>query len=178
MWYRIYNNQYPQNNKQYTRKKAKFEISFLQDRGQRLTKLISDTVNAETLWEIPKGRRQELSGEQPLNAAIREFTEETTIKRDQYELLLHIKPYIETYSDFGTTYQNIYYYARAKEQFEPSIKFSNGSQIFEVSAINWCSLSDIKNLKIDPVASERLIKMFQKTSKKYKNYIKRGAKQA
>ncbi len=178
MWYRIYKTNPDQVflqgagsylSKQYMRKKTKFEASFLQDGGMRLKKLISSTTNAETLWEIPKGRRQE--PEECINAAIREFTEETTILQKQYKLLLRIPPYIETYSDFGTTYQNIYYYADALGDWEPTIKFSDGAQISEVSAISWCSLSDIKNMKLDHNTHRRLLTMFSKISKKYKNYI-------
>ncbi len=178
MWYRVYKTNPDQVflqgagsylSKQYMRKKTKFEASFLQDGGMRLKKLMSSTTNAETLWEIPKGRRQE--PEECINAAIREFTEETTILQKQYRLLLRIPPYIETYSDFGTTYQNIYYYADAIGEWEPSIKFSDGVQIAEVSAISWCSLSDIKNMKLDHNTHRRLLTMFSKISKKYKNYI-------
>ena len=178
MWYRIYKSNPDQvflqgagsyMSKQYMRKKTKFEASFLHDGGARLKKLISDTTNAETLWEIPKGRRQEESGEEYINAAIREFTEETTIQPKQYKLLLRVEPYVETYSDFGTTYQNIYYFAEAIGDWEPRIKFSDGAQISEVSAISWCSLTDIKNMKLDHVTHARLLKMFDKISKKYKN---------
>ena len=130
MWYRVYktnpdqvfmpnvNNYLP---RQYMRKKTKFEASFLHDGGIRLKRLMANTTNAETLWEIPKGRRQEQVSEEYINAAIREFTEETDINAKQYQLLLRIPPYIETYSDFGTTYQNIYYFAYAIYVWEPSI---------------------------------------------------------
>lgn len=178
MWYRLYKNNPDQIflqgtngylSKQYTKMKTKFEASFLQDGGHRLKKLMADTVNAETLWEIPKGRRQEQHAEEPINAAIREFTEETTIKADQYQLLLRIEPYVETYSDFGTTYQNIYYFAKAIGDWEPSVKFSDGQQIFEVSAISWCNLQDIRNMKLDKNTHRRLLVLFKKISKKYKN---------
>jgi 8-oxo-dGTP pyrophosphatase MutT (NUDIX family) len=180
MWYRVYKTSPDQvflqgNNahvsKQYMRKKTKFEASFLQDGGVRLKRLISSTNNAETLWEIPKGRRMEESNEEYVNAAIREFTEETAINSKQYKLLLRINPYVETYSDFGITYQNTYYYAEAIGDWEPTIKFSDGAQISEVSDICWCSLEDIKNMKLDTTTHKRLMKMFSKISKKYKNSI-------
>lgn len=181
MWYRVYKTNPDQGfiqgassflSKQYMRKKTKFEASFLHDGGVRLKRLMDDTTNAETLWEVPKGRRQEQIGEEYVNAAIREFTEETNIQPHQYRLLLHIPPYIETYSDFGTTYQNIYYYASALDEWTPTIKFSNNTQISEVSAISWCSLVDIKNMKLDKNTHRRLLTLFKKISKKYKNYVK------
>jgi 8-oxo-dGTP pyrophosphatase MutT (NUDIX family) len=180
MWYRMYkvtpeqvfshsNNFYT---KQYMRKKAKFEVSFLHDSGIRLKKLMADTVNAETLWEVPKGRRQENIDEGLINAAIREFSEETLIDRRKYQMLWHLKPYIETYSDFGTTYQNIFYYADITNNdlsWEPNIVFSNGQQISEVSAVRWCSFVDIKAMRLDPNTHRRLVNMFKKMAKKYKN---------
>jgi 8-oxo-dGTP pyrophosphatase MutT (NUDIX family) len=176
MWYRIYKSSLDQyfsktmvvQNRQYMRKKTKFETSFLQDGGTRLKKLIADTTNAETLWEIPKGRKMEHVSEEHINAAIREFTEESGIDSAKYSVLWHLQPYIETYADFGTTYQNIYYYAKAIGEWEPTIKFSNGAQISEVSAISWCSIRDIENMKLDPSTYKRLIKMFKKITKKYK----------
>lgn len=178
MWYRIYKGNPDQVflqssgsylSKQYLKKKTKFEVSFLHDGGARLKKLMADTTNAETLWEIPKGRRQEQTAEEPINAAIREFTEETTIQPSQYQILLRINPYVETYSDFGVTYQNIYYFAKAIGNWEPTIKFSDGHQIFEVSAISWCSLNDIRNMKLDKITHQRLLRLYDKVSKKYKN---------
>lgn len=177
MWYRIYKTTIDQvfmhgtNNfhyKQYTRKKTKFDTSFLHDGGARLRRLMADTVNAETLWEVPKGRRQEQSSEENISAAMREFTEETLITDDKYVILWHIKPYIETYSDFGVTYQNIYYYADAIGEWTPMMKFSDGQQISEVSAIRWCSLLDVQNMKLEKNTHRRLVKMFEKMFKKYK----------
>lgn len=178
MWYRIYKSSPDQsfgsvgiyhNNKQYLRKKTKFESSFLQDGGEKLKKLIANTTNAETLWEIPKGRKQENVYEDDINAAIREFTEESTIPQSNYVIAWTASPYIETYSDFGTTYQNIYYYAKAVGNWEPTMKFSDGVQISEVSAISWCSLADITNMKLDPNTHRRLIRMFKKITRKFKN---------
>lgn len=177
MWYRIYrcdlDQSFIQSNsnqaRQYLRNKAKFETTFLQDGGNRLKQLMADTVNAETLWEIPKGRKQESSGEDDINTAIREFSEETLIKPSSYTILWHIKPYIETYADFGVTYQNIFYYANAAPDLEPAIKFSNGRQIAEVSAIRWCGILDIINMKLEKGTYQRLLNMFRKVSKKYKN---------
>jgi ADP-ribose pyrophosphatase YjhB (NUDIX family) len=170
MWYRIYKKSQEKlmQEKYFTTKKVKFETSFLYDGGARLKKLIANTVNAETLWEIPKGRCDEYKNECLVNASIREFSEETLISEDKYELMLHIKPYIETYSDFGVTYQNIYYYCKAIGNWSPNIVFSNGKQISEVSAVRWCSILDINSMQLDPTTHKRLKTMFKKIVKKYK----------
>ena len=180
MWYRVFRTNPEQTYKRddntfknYLKKKTKFEICFLYDGGHRLKRLMSATDNAETLWEIPKGRKNDTENEDYVNTAIREFTEETTIEPDKYTLLLHINPYIDTYSDFGVTYQNIYYFAVATGEWEPQIKFSNRQQISEIAAIRWCSMIDINLMKLDPMTHKRLIKLFKKISTKYKNYFKR-----
>lgn len=180
MWYRIYKSSPDQVflqgsgslfSKQYLRKKNKFEVAFLQDGGARLRKLMADSVNAETLWEIPKGRKKE-DTEDDLDTAMREFSEETLIPSSRYKILWHIKPYIETYCDFGTTYQNIFYYADAIGSWEPSIKFSNNQQIAEVSAIRWCCIHDLVNMALEKTTYRRLLNMFKKVAAKYKNYKK------
>jgi 8-oxo-dGTP pyrophosphatase MutT (NUDIX family) len=182
MWYRIYRSN-PDHvflqssgsylSKQYISRKNKFEIAFMQDRGQRLKRLIADSLNVDTLWEIPKGRKKELSGEYDIDAAVREFTEESGISPESYEILYRLKPYIETYSDFGVTYQNIYFYAKAIGKWEPTIKFGNNQQISEVSAIRWCNTNDLLNLTLEKTTYMRLVNMFQKVSKKFKNYTKK-----
>lgn len=200
MWYRMYKTNPDQVflqangssiSKQFYKKKNKFEMSFLHDGGSRLRYLISDSTNAETLWEIPKGRKKDYDDsrkpegkrhvrednkrnikEDNIDAAIREFSEETLIESSKYKLLWHLKPYIETYSDFGTTYQNIFYYAEAIDDWEPQIKFSNNQQISEVSAIRWCGKSDLMHMALEKVTYQRLLNMFVKVYKKYRNYKK------
>jgi 8-oxo-dGTP pyrophosphatase MutT (NUDIX family) len=184
MWYRIYKSNPDQIflqsigsniSKQYIRKKNKFDITFLQDGGSRLKKLISESINVETTWEIPKGRKND-DNEYDIDTAIREFSEESLIPRNNYDILWRIKPYIETYTDFGVTYQNIYYYAKAiknekGEDWEPSIKFGNKQQISEVSAIRWCSINDLSNISLEKTTYQRMLNMFKKVAKKYKNNI-------
>lgn len=184
MWYRVFHNNPEQTFsdskddmfRQYLRRKVKFEDAFLHDKGVRLKRILSDTMNAETLWEIPKGRRQEQTSEPAINAAIREFSEETMIPQDKYRVLWHAKPYIETYTDSGTTYQNIYYYAVANDNLEPIAKFHDGQQIAEVSAVKWCNLAEVRNMQMDKRVHERLIKMIKKIKQKYKNYLKKMLK--
>lgn len=178
MWYRIYKTQPEQTfhhsnsytSKQYIRKKNKFEVAFMQDNGARLKRLIADSINVDTIWEIPKGRRKESKDESEIDAAMREFAEESLITQLHYKFLWHIPPYIETYSDFGVTYQNIYYYATAIGEWEPSIKFGNNQQIAEVSDIKWCTKSDLVNMHLEKTTYNRLLTMFQKVGKKYKNF--------
>lgn len=107
-----------------------------------------------------------------MDSAIREFYEETTIAPNKYNILWHLKPYIETYSDFGITYQNILYYAEAIGDWDPIIKFSNNKQIAEVSAIRWCGRTDLIHMALEKTTYKRLLNMFDKVRNKYKNYKK------
>jgi hypothetical protein len=193
MWYRIYKTDPEKINidnisKYYYKKKTKFETNFLYDNGKKLKQLISESRNAETQWEVPKGRKlnncnytrnkddtrykdETRYKEDNVNTAIREFTEETLISSNKYNILWHVKPYIETYSDFGVTYQNIYYFAKAVGEWNPSIKFSNNQQISEVSSIKWCSKNDIKYMDLEITVYNRLKKMFDNLIKKYKKSL-------
>ena len=192
MWYRIYKT-YQQNsstsyfanlndiktqsaqpNKLYIKKKAKFETCFMGDGGIKLKKLMNSTTNGETIWEIPKGRIDEKDGNL-INSAIREFTEETGVDPEKYEILYHMDSYIESYKDFNTTYKNEYFFANAPADYLPSIKFNDEHQISEVSDMNWCTINDLKNMKLDTKTHNRLIKSFEKIIKKYKNYVKKSS---
>ena len=193
MWYRIYKSDPEKINiddisKYYYKKKTKFETNFLYDNGKKLRQLINESKNTETQWEVPKGRKlnnykhkedkykedkykEDKYKEDEINTAIREFTEETLILSNKYNILWHLNHYIETYSEFGVTYQNIYYFAKAIGYWEPSIKFSNNQQISEVASIRWCSKNDIKYMELEINIYNRLKKMFNILIKKYKKSV-------
>ncbi len=175
MWYRIYMENpdkvfFQGNNSSwmssYIKKKNKFESTFLHDSGNRLKSLISSSNNVDTPWEFPKGRQNK--EEEEIDTAMREFYEETGIDREKYSILWHIKPYIETYTDFGITYQNIYYYANAIGNWNPTYTYHK-SQLSEVSSIKWISLNILVHMNLDNITHNRLIKSFRKIIKKYKN---------
>lgn len=151
----------------YIKKKTKFDTSFLQDGGKKLKSLISSSKNVDTPWEYPKGRKNN-KDENDINTAIREFHEETGVEPTKYNILWHINPYIETYTDFGITYQNIYYYAIAIGDWDPVYTFSNKSQISEVSAIKWISLNHLIHMDLESTTYKRLLNSFSKIIKKYK----------
>jgi len=82
----------------------------------------------------------------------------------------HLTPYIETYTDFGTTYQNIYYFASAIGIWEPEFKFYDKQQMSEIAAVKWISKSNLHTMKLDPSTYKRLINSFTKIIKKYKSH--------
>lgn len=169
MWYRIYKNT-DNNKKLYEKKKEKFEANFLYDNGLRLKKLISNTCNTDTIWELPKGRMNQELDKGTINSAIREFTEESNISENLYDLNIYLNPYVETYMDFGVIYQNVYYIARAIGDWKPFITFCNSSQISEVSDIKWCNRSDILKMELPKEIHNRTLKLFDKIKKKLKRY--------
>lgn len=168
LWYRIMKKRPDASNMQmYLKKASKFNI-FLKDGGQRLRRLLTSSTNADELLEFPKGRKNEQKQEMDLDAAIREFVEETGIPETKIKVMMHVLPYIETYTDFGVTYQSVYYFAEAIEDFEPEVRFYDKQQINEISAVKWMAKNDLKHLKLDATTYKRLMKCFDKVIRKYK----------
>jgi len=173
MWYHIYKDNPERNanskslwNSTYFKRKSKFENTFLYDNGKKLHSLIASSSNADTPWEFPKGRRNELKRELDLDAAIREFHEETGVAAGQYRVCWHITPYIETYTDYGVTYQNVYYFADAVGHWEPVYRFDNEHQVNEISAVSWVARAELPLMKLQPIELRRLIKTFTKVIRK------------
>lgn len=152
----------------YLSKKNKFERIFVSDGGKKIRRLIHNAKNASTPWEFPKGRKDN-DKEQDLDTAIREFEEETGISYSNYKILWHINPYIETYTDFGTTYRNTYYYAEAIGDWNPVYKFYDKKQVSEVADVRWVSKNDLKYMNLEKLTYNRMKKCFNKIIKKYKN---------
>lgn len=173
LWYRIYKKKPDSGDlSTYLKKKNKFEETFLKDGGKRLRKLMSYSVNVDTPWEFPKGRKDTQKREQDLDTAIREFTEETGINSEKYKILWHIIPYVETYMDFEVTYQNVYFYAQAVGVWEPELKFYDKEQIGEISDVKWISRADLRHIKLEALTYQRLLKSFDKIIKKYRKGTK------
>lgn len=183
MWYRVYgdfyNNPFAARNKIsnrqynfYIKAKNKFEMTFLHDKGSYLYYLISKSDNSESVWEIPKGHKDE--NETDLEASIREFKEETNVDSSMYKIHCHIKPFIDNYIDNNINYRNTYYYATILDNtFVPKYKFTP-SQLFELSDIKWINITNIKTQFHLSTNSHqlRINNALQLMIKKYKKYIK------
>lgn len=169
LWYRIYKKKPDELQMQsYLRKEIKFKQTFLHN--NRLKRLMAASTNVDTPWEFPKGHKDEQKKEFDMDTAIREFTEETGINRDKIKVLWNMTPYVETYTDFGVTYQNIYYFAEAIGDWEPELRFYDKQQISEVCDVKWISKENLKHIKLEKVTYKRLLKSFDKIIKKYSNY--------
>lgn len=164
MWYRIWTNN--SNYQLFAQKKNQFDAVYMCDGGVRLRKLISQTLstNADRIWEIPKGRRDDKT-ESNLVCAIREFYEETGIKKRFYTLL-HEVGFNNNYTEGGVMYKNKYFLARAQDNLDIK-KFITINQLNEISDMRWMSYSKIKAID----NSNRLLPLCRVLFKKYKTLI-------
>jgi 8-oxo-dGTP pyrophosphatase MutT (NUDIX family) len=105
-------------------------------------------------WSFPKGRRN--YKESDLNCAIREFEEETNIKRKYLEIKEHKKIYCENYTgDNSVNYEHKYYLAELNNKNILNIDPNNVYQKIEVGNIKWIDIDDAIKL-IDPFYSKRI----------------------
>lgn len=153
----------------YLGKKKKFENNFRGPYANKLRRFINNSISTEPLWEFPKGHCN--NNELNIEAAIREFSEETSIQSDQYSILFHKKPYVESYIDMGILYINTYYYAVATKIWDPVLYF-NSAQSSEVSQIKWVCLDEIQYMQLDKNTKNRIIKLFKTASKPIRKQLK------
>jgi 8-oxo-dGTP pyrophosphatase MutT (NUDIX family) len=157
----------------YIKSKSKFECNFLVDNGEKLKRLINNSTNAETIWEIPRGRK--ISNEREVDAAIREFYEETAIDAKKYSILWHINPIVNSFRDSGVVYKTTYYIAAVNENnkpWTPKVHFNSYDQILEIEAIKWVSLNEINILMLNKKTKIRTVKLFKTIIDLFKKYCK------
>lgn len=95
-------------------------------------------------WGFPKGRKNR--NEKHVQAAIREFKEETDLKSNQFNLL-KAKPITESYvgSD-GNTYKHIYYLVQLKSSVDLQMNLKNESQRQEIGELGLYTYSQAMRL--------------------------------
>ncbi len=91
--------------------------------GQYLLDLLNKSQHCDLLWEIPKGRLNK--NEIPMDSAVREFEEETGLKKSDYRLLFDEHTIDYTFSDGGIRYKYIYYMAVFNTHKHPRFDFNN-----------------------------------------------------
>jgi 8-oxo-dGTP pyrophosphatase MutT (NUDIX family) len=145
----------------------KFEKRFLFDEGKRLLKLIKNTKSVSKLWEIPKGMNNK--NESSLNAAIREFTEETNIKKNKYKILYNLDPIEYIFIDDNITYKYVYYLAvMLDNKYVPNIELSiNSNSLMESIDIKFLNILEISIINKDP----KFLKFIKKIFKYTKSYM-------
>lgn len=147
MWYKSalslpFNNKYTTKEiSKFEKCKNRFERSFLYDEGKRLLGLIKKSKSSKKIWEIPKGMNNK--NESSINAAIREFSEETNIKKNKYKLLYNIEPITHLFTDDNITYKYIYYIAILLDnKYHPFIDLKNHGSIMEISDIQFFNINN------------------------------------
>ena len=95
----------------------------------------------EQEWEFPKGKRK--MNESNLDAAIREFSEESNFPEDNLDIILSDQPIIEKY--FGSNnkkYKHIYFVGRANEFIDYNTRELTSHQNIEISNIRWMTYGE------------------------------------
>jgi len=129
--------------KKYLKNKYMFDNLYHKNEGKYIRELIHNSTNNGLLYEIPKGRKSN-KNETDLEAAMREFLEETGISTNFYNIDFNIKPIKQSYISNNIKYYNTYYVAYTKTQEPIKLKFNNNQQISEIDEICWLNKNQIK----------------------------------
>ncbi len=141
IWYQS-DNYFNKNNREYINSRNKF---MLLNENNFLKNFIISIKNVynEREWGFPKGRRK--MRETDIDCAIREFYEETRVKKDDLSIISDIMPFEEMF--FGTNgimYKHLYYIARL-DNFDVNIDIDEKclEQVREIRAIRWYNFNDV-----------------------------------
>ena len=121
----------------------------------------------EPEWGFPKGRRNPY--ENDIHCAVREFQEETGLKRNDFTVLQNTCSISETF--FGSNhvhYCHKYYIAICNNNIEVEMNLHNLHMTREIGAIKWCSLDEATS-KIRPDNVEKR-EILLKAGKIMKNF--------
>lgn len=144
--------------------KAKFEKKFLVDNGDKLFKLISESKSINYVWEMPKGMKNK--NESDYNAALREFTEETSIEKSKYRILWDEPKFEYKFVDENVEYRYIYIPAIMLDpKYRPCVKLGSFSSL-ETSDIKFMSAEDVLLL----TGNRSLFKFLNNIKKKIKKH--------
>ena len=136
-----FDNKYIKN--EFEESKLKFDI-LKNNNLSNLIKSIKFNYNTPE-WGFPKGRRIYL--EKNINCACREFEEETSINKNDYNLLINLPPIQEIF--YGTNkilYKHIYYFALCKPDINVELNHKNIHQQVEIGDIGWFDYNQSKLL--------------------------------
>jgi 8-oxo-dGTP pyrophosphatase MutT (NUDIX family) len=166
IWYQS-DNYFNKNNREYINSKNKF---LLLNENNFLRNFIISIKNVynEQEWGFPKGRRK--MRETDIDCAIREFYEETRIRKDDLSIIADIMPFEEMF--FGTNgimYKHLYYIARLdNKDVNIDIDEKCLEQVKEIRDIRWYNYNDvIAHIKIYNMERIELFKFAHKKILEY-----------
>ncbi len=157
----------PKELSKYENCKSKFEKKFLYDNGVKLMKLLKSSKSVNCIWEMPKGMKNK--NESDINAAIREFYEETNISKNKYRILWDVPKFEFKFVDENVEYRYIYYPAIMLDcRFQPLIDISiTKSSLLESSEIKFLSAEEAMVL----TNNKNLYNLLSSIKKKVKKYL-------
>lgn len=158
----------PKELSKYENCKSRFEKKFLADNGVKLMKLLKNSKSVNCIWEMPKGMKNK--SESDMNAAVREFYEETNISKNKYRILWDVQRFEFKFVDENVEYKYIYYPAIMLDpRFQPGIDISiTKSSLLESSEIKFLSPEEALVLTNNKSLYNLLISI-KKKIKKYTN---------
>ena len=109
----------------------------------------------EPEWEFPKGKRK--LNESNLDAALREFYEETNFPIDDLDIIIRETQFCEKY--YGSNmkkYKHIYYIAKTHKMFDYKNNDLTNNQKIEISNIDWLTYNEVMKV-IRPYQIEKKI---------------------
>ena len=131
---------------------------------------ITDKHLGETEWEFPKGRRK--INEKDISCALREFEEESAIKKCYLTVEDNFKQYEETFvGNNKLRYRNIFYVASYNKDDINSVFFNdnNSDQIKEIKDVKWFDYDTISEKIKTKVEKYELFKRIHFQIMKTKN---------
>jgi 8-oxo-dGTP pyrophosphatase MutT (NUDIX family) len=151
----------------YINKKQRFE-ELTEDSGKLLKELISHSTSGDPIWEIPKGRPDD--NEKPLDTAMREFTEETNGIANDYKIIHEIEPIKINYVNSNCLYNNEYYVAVVRDNWNPSEIFQTYENNREVEEVRWINTDEIRFLNRGQHTYSRMIDLMNKIKNSIKQH--------
>lgn len=144
----------------YEKCKLKFEKNFLSDSGKKLLNIIKKSKSSKKIWEIPKGATNK--NESNINAAIREFAEETNIKKNKYKILYDVTPITYIFTDDNITYKYVYYIAVLLDpKYQLWLDFKTNSNIMEITELKFFSLNELNLIGVNNKLKDCIKKIFK-----------------
>lgn len=143
--------------KEYIESKQKFD--YLTSNNIINNSYYSTSNIVEQEWGFPKGRKK--IKEYDIDCAIREFGEETGLKKNDIDIIKGIKPFEEIF--FGTNnilYKHTYFIAKINKK--DSTLYINDNcleQVREIRSLKWCYYDEVlSNIKIHNIERIELFK--------------------
>ena len=167
MWRRVWLDAEPTDF--YYRKLANFNMRHLgKRRGKGLLRQLRGSKPLGTLpWCLPRGQKK--ADEDNIVCAVREFEEETRIKKKHYTLLMSARPIRSSYIDNGRRYIKEFYVGYTSSPLAmATTNMGDVDQISEVATIRWMTLRSMNSIDTDG----RLRKLVRPAFKIVRKYLK------